>query len=311
LEWKFKVRIEGVEAVENRSLKPFNPFNSFNFLIMNRRHFVQNLSTLALLLNGKSIMGSELPFMGNAKPMLRFVIASDFHYGQPKTEYATMTDTALNHIKQMHTENAFDFGVLNGDLVHDNISYFGEFKNKVDSLTFPYYVTQGNHDMATKEEWESAWQQPLNFEIKKGNTVLLFASTSNKKGEYLPPNMEWLTAKFREHEKAKHILLFIHIPPIKWTKNAIESTPFVELVKKQNNLRAVFHGHEHDQDGIKWNDGIPYLFDSHVGGNWGTSYKGFRIVELMKDGSILTWIMNPTEKINAAEIPAMKGTLNA
>jgi Icc protein len=79
---------------------------------MNRRHFVKNLSTITLLLNGKSIMGSELPFMGSAKPMLRFVIASDFHYGQAKTEYAAMTDTALNHIKQMHAENTIDFGVL-------------------------------------------------------------------------------------------------------------------------------------------------------------------------------------------------------
>jgi hypothetical protein len=77
-------------------------------------------------------------------------------------------------------------------------------------------------------------------------------------------------------------------------------------VKKQQNLRAVFHGHEHDQDGIKWQDGIPYLFDSHVGGNWGTPYKGFRVVEMQKDGSILTWIMNPTEKINVAEIDRVK-----
>ncbi len=274
---------------------------------MNRRYFVQNLSTLALLLNGKTIMGSALPYMGNTKPMLRFVIASDLHYGQPETEYAALTDSALGHIKQMHSKNPFDFGVFNGDLVHDDISYFGELKAKTDSLPFPYYVTQGNHDMANKEEWESTWNQPLNFDIKKGNTVLLFATTSNKKGEYLPPDIEWLTAKFKEHEKAKHILLFIHIPPIKWTRHAIESIPFVELVKKQKNLRAVFHGHEHDEDGIKWKDGIPYMFDSHVGGSWGTPYKGFRVVELFNDGSMLTWIMNPTEKINIAELALDKG----
>jgi 3',5'-cyclic AMP phosphodiesterase CpdA len=269
---------------------------------MNRRHFVQNLSTLALLLNGKSIMGAELPGMGNRKPLLRFVIASDLHYGQAKTEYAAMTDKALDHIKGMHDEQAFDFGVFNGDLVHDDISFFGELRKKVDTVSFPYYVTQGNHDLATKEQWEKAWEQPINFDIVKGDTVLLFATTSNETGKYLPPDMNWLEAQFNKHSKAKHILLFIHIPPIKWTKNAIESTPFQELVKKQKNLRAVFHGHEHDQDGIKWQDGIPYLFDSHVGGNWGTSYRGFRVVEMQKDGSMLTWIMNPSEKINEANI---------
>jgi 3',5'-cyclic AMP phosphodiesterase CpdA len=96
-------------------------------------------------------MANELPWMGNRKPLLRFVIASDLHYGQPKTEYAAMTDTALTHIKTMHTENPFAFGVFNGDLVHDNISYFGELRQKIETVPFPYYVTQGNHDLATKE----------------------------------------------------------------------------------------------------------------------------------------------------------------
>jgi hypothetical protein len=45
-------------------------------------------------------------------------------------------------------------------------------------------------------------------------------------------------------------------------------------------------------------DNIPFLFDSHFGGNWGTNYKGFRVVELLKDHSMLTYLMNPTEKIN-------------
>ncbi len=47
---------------------------------------------------------------------------------------------------------------------------------------------------------------------------------------------------------------------------------------------------------------IPFVFDAHFGGNWGTSYRGFRVVELMKDNSVLTFIMNPTEKIQKATI---------
>jgi len=49
-------------------------------------------------------------------------------------------------------------------------------------------------------------------------------------------------------------------------------------VKKYKNIKAVFHGHEHDQDGVAMENGIPYLFDSHIGGNWGTSYRGFRVL---------------------------------
>jgi hypothetical protein len=44
-------------------------------------------------------------------------------------------------------------------------------------------------------------------------------------------------------------------------------------------------------------NGLPYLFDAHFGGNWGTEYRGFRVVEVMKDNSILTYMMNPTVRI--------------
>ena len=42
---------------------------------------------------------------------------------------------------------------------------------------------------------------------------------------------------------------------------------------------------------------IPFLFDSHIGGNWGTAYKGFRVVELMDDATMVTYMMNPVEKM--------------
>ena len=63
-------------------------------------------------------------------------------------------------------------------------------------------------------------------------------------------------------------------------------------------MRAVFNGHDHDQDDIKMKNNVPYIFDSHFGGNWGTDYRGFRIVELRKDNSLLTYILNPSEKLN-------------
>jgi hypothetical protein len=45
-------------------------------------------------------------------------------------------------------------------------------------------------------------------------------------------------------------------------------------------------------------DNLPFMFDAHVGGNWGTPYKGFRVIEMMKDGSMVSYMMNPTEKMN-------------
>lgn len=46
---------------------------------------------------------------------------------------------------------------------------------------------------------------------------------------------------------------------------------------------------------------IPFLFDSHFGGNWGTEYKGFRIVEILNDDTILTNMITPLKKINELE----------
>lgn len=265
---------------------------------MNRRRFIQNISTALLVFNGKTLLASDLSSFAKKKIALRFAVASDMHFGQPETPFQQYLDTAVEQMNAVHNQLSFDFGVFNGDLVHDDISHFPATRKTLDKLGFKYYVTQGNHDHATAEQWEKAWDMPLNFDVVMGKQVLLFATTSNEKGKYLPPDLEWLEKKFNEHAGAENILLFIHIPPIKWTKHAIESTAFQELVKKQKNLKAVFHGHEHDQDHVKWQDGIPYIFDSHVGGSWGTSYRGYRIVELYKDGSMLTWMMNPTEKLN-------------
>jgi hypothetical protein len=41
-----------------------------------------------------------------------------------------------------------------------------------------------------------------------------------------------------------------------------------------------------------------------VAGNWGTKYQGYRILEVMKNGDILTYQMNPVkkDKVNSKEI---------
>ena len=95
--------------------------------------------------------------------------------------------------------------------------------------------------------------------------------------------------------KLKNVFIFIHIPQAKWTANGIETPGFFLLLRDYPNVRAVFHGHEHDQDGVKMHNDVPFIFDSHIGGSWGTDYKGFRVVELLKDNSIVTYMMDPVK----------------
>jgi Icc protein len=265
-----------------------------------RRHFLRNISmATAILLTGdiRSLSAAEVAGM-RKKLKLRFAVASDAHYGQPATQFDAMIEKLVSQVNTFHQNNPLDFFVLNGDLIHNEKPLMAQVKQKTDALQVPYYVTRGNHDMVTADEWQSVWKTPLNQDVTIEKTALILADTSNEKGTYLSPDLHWLEQKLEQHRKKKQVFLFLHIPQAKWTANGIDTPAFFELVNRYPNIKAVFHGHEHDQDGVRMNGRIPYLFDSHIGGNWGTQYRGFRVVELMNDGTLITYMMNPTEKLN-------------
>jgi len=265
-----------------------------------RRHFIKNISfASAFLITGKVTSLSANDVIGlKSKVKLRFVVASDIHYGQPDTLYEQMMETVTQHINLFHQHSPLDFCVMNGDLIHNEKSFLPLVKEKIDALKMPYYVTRGNHDMVTPEYWNSVWGTPLNHDVViKGNGILL-GDTSNEQGVYLSPDLTWLNNTLESHKDKKQVFIFLHIPQAKWTKNGISTPEVFDTIKKYPNVKAVFHGHEHDQDGFKMVEKVPYIFDAHVGGNWGTPYKGFRVVELLKDNSMITYMMNPTDKLN-------------
>ncbi len=265
-----------------------------------RRKFIKNISLAsAFFLSGKvaALSPSEVMNYSN-KVILRFAVASDIHYGQPDTAYEQMLETVTKHINLFHDHSPLDFCVMNGDLIHNEKSFMPVVKTKLDVLSMPYYVTRGNHDMVSSDYWNSIWGMPLNHDVLIKKNAILLGDTSNEKGTYESPNINWLTDKLEAYNNKKNCFLFIHIPQAKWTPNGIDNPAVFETIKKYPNVKAVFHGHEHDQDGFKMVDKVPFIFDAHVGGNWGTAYKGFRVVELMKDNTMITYMMNPTEKLN-------------
>ena len=128
--------------------------------------------------------------------------------------------------------------------------------------------------------------------------AILFISISTTAQTY-QPNWESLDKRpTPQWFKDSKFGIFIHINPVKQTKNAVDSPEFFELLSKYKNVKAVFNGHDHDEENIKMKNDIPFIFDAHFGGNWGTAYRGFRVVEVMKDDSIHTYIMNPAQKLN-------------
>lgn len=267
---------------------------------MRRRDFIKQTSSALLILSSGKILSvfNSYEEMQKKKPVLRFVVASDGHYGQEDTEYENFFGGLVENINRQHDKKAFDFCVINGDIIHDDKKWFPEAKRALDKLATRYYVSQGNHDHATPQEWEEIWKMQVNLDFNVQKNTILIGTTSDERGTYLCPDVKWFAQKLEEYKNQENIFIFIHINPVKQTRHAVDCPDTFELFSKYKNIRAVFNGHDHDEENIKMKNNIPFIFDAHFGGNWGTAYRGFRIVELRKDNSILTYILNPTDKIN-------------
>jgi hypothetical protein len=267
---------------------------------MHRRDFIKQTSSALLILSSGNILSLTDGYeeITGKKPVLRFVVASDGHYGQKDTEYEKFFSELVENINRDHKKNAFDFCVINGDIIHDDKTMLPGAKMALDKLAIKYYVSQGNHDRVTPGEWEDIWKMPVNLDFSIKKNAILIGTTSDEKGTYLCPDLNWFAQKLEEYRKKKNIFIFIHINPGKQTRHAVDCPEFFNLLSKYKNVKAVFNGHDHDEDTIRIKNEVPFIFDAHFGGNWGTAYRGFRIVELRKDNSLLTYILNPTDKLN-------------
>ncbi len=229
-----------------------------------------------------------------AQLTMRFIVASDGHYGQPDTDYKTMHADFIGWINREKMQKGVDFLFLNGDLIHDDPTLLYDLKTTLSNLRVPYYVGRGNHDKAGIDVWESTWGYKPNHSFGKDEFAFIAADTSNEKGEYVCPDVAWLKQEIDKYSNKKGIFVFLHITPQKWTTHGIDCKEVVELLENSPKVKAIFNGHDHDQDSKKQNGKKPYFFDGHYGGSWGTSYKGYRVVEIYADDTWQTYQYNPT-----------------
>ena len=279
-------------------MKPIQPTNPARRALA-RREFLQNISLATLAVCGAPFTSLTARDVADLQDdvVMRFAVASDIHYGQPATAYREMTQTVLKQLNRFHLDFPLEFCVFNGDLIHNEPPLLTQIKNEFMQLSMPWYVTRGNHEMVTAKDWIDTFGYPLNHTVTHQQSLLILGDTSNEKGTYLSPDLVWLKKQLDKGNKHKHIFLFLHIPQAPWTPNSVDTPAFFDTIKGYHNLRAVFHGHEHDQDGFRTESAIPFIFDAHVGGNWGTPYRGFRVVELLKNNSFVSYMMNPSEKL--------------
>jgi DNA repair exonuclease SbcCD nuclease subunit len=263
-----------------------------------RRDFLKTLGlTGAVFISGEAFSLENFK-KTRKKVKLRFIVASDGHYGQANTDYDANHENLVTQINAFARSQKTDFVVINGDLIHDEPTMLPKVKSKLDKLETPYYVSRGNHDRVSDKAWEALWQMPLNLSFNKNDYAVIIGDTSNEQGEFLKPDINFLKTELDRAKNAKSTFVFLHIPQVPWVEYCLDNKDVIALfAEHKKQIKAVFHGHIHSLDDLKMHEGIPYLFDAHIGGNWGTAYKGFRVVEVMKDGSVLTYMMNPTEKI--------------
>ncbi len=261
-----------------------------------RRDFLQLSAKAAVFLITPK--GAVKYFMSAANKLppvedviLRFAVCSDGHYGQPNTYYDVYHDDMIKSLNAEKEARGLHFTTINGDLFHNDPKFLPIVKKKWDALNMPYYVSHGNHDMVVPDVWEKVWGMPMSHTFEYGQTGFIIVDTADDMGNYIcPPDMNWVKKSLKKFESKKHVFVFMHIPGVKsWSPYAIDCPEILELFAAQNNLRAVYHGHDHTIDSRHEYKGKSFFFDAHLGGDWGTPYKGYRITEVLKNGNILTY----------------------
>ncbi len=278
-------------------------------MLTRRKFLVNTLKGIVLIGAGNTLQsfaapGFRLPAAG--KVALRFALASDGHFGQKDTSWADNHQRMTGWLNKEKGGRGLDYSFINGDIIHDNPAFLPDAKTTWDHLEMPYFVSHGNHDKINEDGWEKTWGTRWHHAFTKGDTAFLILNTADETGKYICPDIEWTRNQLHKYRNKKHLFVIMHITPVKWTEHGIDCPELVELFSAQKNLRAVFHGHDHAEDGMKEKNGKHYFFDGHLGGSWGTPYFGYRIVEVLNNGEVLCYQVNPggTEPVNRHVIVA-------
>ena len=240
----------------------------------------------------------------DGKLKLRFAIASDIHYGQPDTDFALNTGNLVKWLNEDHTKNHLDLVIINGDLVHNRPDLLPEIKKDyLDKLPVPYYAIPGNHDFADGPIWKNVFGYQDKFSVERGDIGFVFANTADTKGVYVCPDNTFIKNELDKFKSKTTVFVILHIAPVQWMKDEanifLNCPETVDLLHAYPNIKAVFHGHHHLLDGVRYTGKLPHFFDAHIGGNWGTDYKGYRIVEVDENNAIYTY------QVNASQSPVL------
>ncbi|MFT4024768.1 MAG: metallophosphoesterase [Flavihumibacter sp.] len=228
---------------------------------------------------------------------LRVAFASDGHYAEKGTDYQENYAKIIRWLNQEHRVKPLDFVVFNGDIVHDQPDLLKTVRDDYFSrLKMPWYALPGNHDHATPSTWKEVFGYDVNYSIEKKNTAFIMANTSNEKGDYVCPDIDFLRTSLDKYKEIPAVFVVMHIPPHQWLPEENYFTrcdDVLKLLEGYPNLKGLFHGHDHSLDVMRRTGNLRHFFDGHFGGSWGTAYHGFRLLEIDETGRIGSFQKNP------------------
>jgi len=227
----------------------------------------------------------------NEQIVLRLLIASDGHYnysGSSDADYQDIIDWMNNY--SLGPDKTISFFV--GDLVHDNPDDLPTVKSYFDQLNHPYYVVYGNHEHANSTYWQSLWGYPENYNFSVGEYAFIILNTSNENGDYLCPDATWLN-EMLDYYSDKKVFIFQHIADATVdTTYGVDCPNERAVIQNHDNIIAILSGHNHDLDACYETLGTYWCFDAHFGTNWGTDYRGFRVIDIYNNGTVKTYQIN-------------------
>lgn len=228
---------------------------------------------------------------------IRFMIASDLHYGVK--DYNRRFNDIVNWSNNESSSRGLNYIFFNGDTDQKGISSYPEnfttIKNNYFSkLKTPYYVITGSHDAPKDATWKLNWGYPTNYAFSHGNYTFILLNTANATGGIVLANNTYLQDQLNIYQDKK-IFIFMHVPQRVWTKYDRDNPVFQNLLVVNKNIVGVFYGHDHDRDFCVFIDSVYQCWDGH-NDDWGTNYRGYRIVEIYDNGTIITYNYNPTTR---------------
>ncbi len=247
---------------------------------------------------------------------VRLVQFTDLHLvGNPdRTLRGINTAETLRHTLA-HAHARFDSAdafLLTGDLVHDDPSGYAHVAAAFQDSPAPVYCIPGNHD--TPEQMRVAlarapFQMGGSAVLKNWVIALLDSFVPNTDGGRLGSDQLAQLDRTLAAHADKHALVCLHHHPIKmrseWldTVGLEDADAFQAVIARHANVRGVLWGHVHQALDL-FSKGIRYMATpatcaqfKPLSDDFALDDKppGYRVLELMADGSIATevvWVDN-------------------